>query len=308
LRIRTIKPEFTQDEELSSLSAECHVLAGGLLCYADDDGYFNANPGLVKAAVFPVRETSVSIPVMLQELSRIEYVKFGTAPDGKRYGLIRNFTKHQVINHKRDSVIKKLQLVWDDSGNTPVALPDDSLQPHQPAREEGSTPPVTLRPEGKGREWKGMEGEAEERPRTDQHPAEIITPDQTALPEPAGGLHPNQYATRLLEEIRFPVVPQNIRAVAAAIECESRSMGMVAAFEFVLECTKFAIFEEHEINSFFFTDGKYRPERRNNTNARQVSAAAQRTNNTRRALIEAVTKRAAEADRRDSAKRQNGAQ
>jgi DNA replication protein DnaT len=158
MRIRTIKPEFTQDEELSSLSAECHLLAGGLLCYADDDGYFNANPGLVKAAVFPVRETSVSIPVMLLELSRIEYVKFGTAPDGKRYGLIRNFSKHQVINHKKDSVIKKLQIVWDESGTTTVVLPDDSNHQTKPATEQGSTPPVTLRPEGNGREWKGMEG------------------------------------------------------------------------------------------------------------------------------------------------------
>ena len=166
MRIRTIKPEFTQDEELSSLSAECHLLAGGLLCYADDDGYFNANPGLVKAAIFPVRETSVSIPVMLLELSRIEYVKFCTAPDGKRYGLIRNFTKHQVINHKKPSVIKTLKLVWDDSGNTTVTLPDSSTKPPQPTQEEDSTAPVTLPPEGKGREWKGMEGEAERRPPT----------------------------------------------------------------------------------------------------------------------------------------------
>jgi hypothetical protein len=34
-------------------------------------------------------------------------------------------------------------------------------------------------------------------------------------------LHPNQYETKLLEEINFPIVPINIRAVAAAIECET---------------------------------------------------------------------------------------
>jgi DNA replication protein DnaT len=116
LRIRTIKPEFTQDEELSSLPAECHLLASGLLCYADDDGYFNANPGLVKAAVFPVRETSMTIPDMLQELSRIEYAQFGTAPDGKRYGLVRNFTKHQVISHKEEQCY---QAVSDCMGSFP---------------------------------------------------------------------------------------------------------------------------------------------------------------------------------------------
>jgi hypothetical protein len=52
-------------------------------------------------------------------------------------------------------------------------------------------------------------------------------------------------------------------------------MGMVAAYEFVLEYIKFAMFEEYEMNTFFFTDGKYRPERRN-SNGRQISAAASR--------------------------------
>jgi hypothetical protein len=54
-------------------------------------------------------------------------------------------------------------------------------------------------------------------------------------------LHPNQYATRLLEEINFPIVPSNIRAVAAAIECEARTMSVMSAYEFVLECTRYAI-------------------------------------------------------------------
>jgi hypothetical protein len=100
-------------------------------------------------------------------------------------------------------------------------------------------------------------------PQNIQHPPEIIPPrksrsDSETSPvtehvtnvtsdvtlETPDGLHPNQYATRLLEEIRFPVVASNIRAVAAAIECEAKTMGLVAAYEFVLECTKFAIFEE----------------------------------------------------------------
>src|SRR5580698_189726 len=64
---------------------------------------------------------------------------------------------------------------------------------------------------------------------------EVIPPDQTLLvDEIPDRLHPNQYATRLLEEIRFPVVANNIRAVAAAIDCEAKAMGLVAAYEFVL--------------------------------------------------------------------------
>jgi hypothetical protein len=94
-------------------------------------------------------------------------------------------------------------------------------------------------------------------------------------------LHSIQYATRLLEEINFLIVPNNIRAVAAAIEYEAKTMDVMSAYEFVLEGTRYAMFEECEINAVFFTDRKYRPERRN-SNGRQVSAQAKRTGNTQR--------------------------
>jgi hypothetical protein len=51
--------------------------------------------------------------------------------------------------------------------------------------------------------------------------------------ETQDGLHSNQYATRLLKQIRFPIIPQNIRAAASAIECEGRAgMPTVSAYEF----------------------------------------------------------------------------
>ena len=53
-RIRTIKPEFWRHEDLSALPADTHMLAAALLNYADDEGYFNANPKLVEAECFPV--------------------------------------------------------------------------------------------------------------------------------------------------------------------------------------------------------------------------------------------------------------
>ena len=60
-RIRTIKPEFWAHEDLSELPEATHMLAAALLNYADDEGYFNANPMLIKAACSPLREPSVSI-------------------------------------------------------------------------------------------------------------------------------------------------------------------------------------------------------------------------------------------------------
>ena len=107
-RIRTIKPEFWTDEDLSEVSEAACLLAIGLLNYADDEGYFNANPKLIKATVFPIREQSGSIPVLMHELSSVGYISMFSGPDGKIYGLVNNFVKHQVINKAKKSIIKEL--------------------------------------------------------------------------------------------------------------------------------------------------------------------------------------------------------
>ncbi|HAK2208012.1 TPA: primosomal protein [Salmonella enterica] len=109
-RIRTIKPEFWTDEDMSLVSDSACLLAIGLMNYADDEGYFNANPLLIKAAIFPIRETSHTIPVLLQELSKCGYIEHFSDKNGRLYGRIVNFTKHQVINKKKDSKIKELEL------------------------------------------------------------------------------------------------------------------------------------------------------------------------------------------------------
>lgn len=97
-RIRTIKPEFWTDEDMAEVSEPACLLAIGLLNYADDEGYFNANPKLIKAAVFPIREPSVPIPVLIRELSNCGYLSMFSTPDGKHFGVITNFLKHQVVN------------------------------------------------------------------------------------------------------------------------------------------------------------------------------------------------------------------
>lgn len=139
-RIRTIKPDFFSNEGMSTVSSEAQILAAGLLCMADDEGYFNANPGLVKAAVFPLRELTETFPGMFSELSGIGYVRFGTTKDGKRWGHIVKFCDHQKISHPSPSKIKDLEIAWEDSSN-PL--------------EASVKPPPSLRPERKGKERKG---------------------------------------------------------------------------------------------------------------------------------------------------------
>ena len=138
-RIRTIKPEFWEHEDLSELPEATHMLAAALLNYADDEGYFNANPMLIKAACSPLREPSVSIPESLTLLSNTGYIRLGVAPDGKRYGHVVAFLVHQRVNRPTPSKIKTLEIAWEESGIAHPQLTEPSP------------------PEGKGRERKGKE-------------------------------------------------------------------------------------------------------------------------------------------------------
>ncbi|NIL23512.1 hypothetical protein HB991_13455 [Yersinia mollaretii] len=129
-RIRTIKPEFWTDEDMAEVSEAACLLAIGLLNYADDEGYFNANPKLIKAAVFPIREPSRSIPVMLQELSKQGYLTLFSTSDNKHFGVISNFAKHQVVNKPRPSKIKGLDMLpynyGSDTGGLPLGMDQGS--------------------------------------------------------------------------------------------------------------------------------------------------------------------------------------
>ncbi|HCQ8431081.1 hypothetical protein SK92_00284 [Klebsiella oxytoca] len=122
-RIRTIKPEFWTDEDMAEVSEPACLLAIGLLNYADDEGYFNANPKLIKAAVFPIREPSIPITVLIRELSNCGYLSIFSTPDGKHFGLINNFLKHQVVNKAKESKIKALNLLPYNYGTEQVLVP-----------------------------------------------------------------------------------------------------------------------------------------------------------------------------------------
>lgn len=126
-RIRTIKPEFWKNERLSELPEAAHMLAAALLNYADDEGYFNANPKLIQGECFPLRELSVSIPDGLTQLADDGYLRLGKGADGKRYGHIVHFSDHQKINRPTASKIKAMQVSWEDAGITHAQLTESSL-------------------------------------------------------------------------------------------------------------------------------------------------------------------------------------
>ena len=130
-RIRTVKPGYWTDEELATVSETAFLLGIALLNYSDDEGYFKANPALVKAACFPLRETSVTVPVALQELSAIGYIVLGKGQDGKAVGRVAHFDKHQRVNKPTPSTLKagfepNQEPVTEHSGSPTGILPEPS--------------------------------------------------------------------------------------------------------------------------------------------------------------------------------------
>ena len=135
-RIRTIKPEFWANEGLSALPEATHLLAAALLNYADDEGYFNANPKLVEAACSPLREPSVRIHESLVSLHRVGYIRLGVGADGKRYGHVVHFVDHQRVSHPTPSKIATISITWDYENEDFVRPPENFVNPPESLRPE----------------------------------------------------------------------------------------------------------------------------------------------------------------------------
>ena len=163
MRIRTIKPEFWGHETLAATHPLTRLLAIGLLNYADDEGYFNAHPDLITSALFPytvaIPDKAWSVPIGVQTLQNIDFLTLYTGTDGRTYGHINNFTRHQVINKPKPSKIKPLctykegDLVLlsesgSDTGHLPAGTGKGNREKEQGGgnRESTPTPPASLVP------------------------------------------------------------------------------------------------------------------------------------------------------------------
>lgn len=106
-RIRTIKPEFWQNEQLASVSLHARLLAIALLNFSDDEGYFLGNSALVRASCFPFDDDSSNVRRSLDELSKIGYVELRDC-SGKVVGRVCNFGAHQKIDRPQKSKLSSL--------------------------------------------------------------------------------------------------------------------------------------------------------------------------------------------------------
>lgn len=100
-RIRTIKPEFWEDEKIAQLTLPCRLFFIGCWNFADDFGVMKGNATLLKSWIFPYDEDLrvsevrkwIDALVNAQMLVPISY-------QNESYYIIRTFRNHQVLDKR----------------------------------------------------------------------------------------------------------------------------------------------------------------------------------------------------------------
>ena len=151
-RIRTIKPEFWEDEKLAKLPVYARLLFIGTWNFADDNGALLANPVLMKSHIFPYEDIGISTISEWIDMLVENGMLIRTTYNGKDYLVIRKFLIHQKINRKSIRINIPLPVVLkviDEYNKTHGVLTESSLQ----EREQGI---------GKRNDGTGMEEEMKE--------------------------------------------------------------------------------------------------------------------------------------------------
>lgn len=124
-RIRSLKPEWLEDEALIGCSDAARVASAALLLLADDHGNGRGSDRYLGAQIFP-GETLAKIREALASLVAIRYVGFYEV-DGQTYFAIRNWQKHQKVDKPgKPRVPKPLDDFRESLAKIPVTLASSS--------------------------------------------------------------------------------------------------------------------------------------------------------------------------------------
>lgn len=167
-RIRSIKPEWLDDEKMSRASPEARVLSVALICMADDYGRGRFDVAKVAVRVFPPSGDSPddvvkSLETLRRascELSAEEFGYFRTyRVRGQTYYEITNWEEHQKVQHP--SKTGQMPPPPDGEGcsrDSPETLMRDSCESHSRARGRDPGPGPGPGPEGVQGEGPTLDG------------------------------------------------------------------------------------------------------------------------------------------------------
>jgi hypothetical protein len=99
-RIRTIKPEAFESEDLASVSVTAERTFFGLLTLADDSGRFRDHPAIIAGRLWALRaeHTAAHVARDLEQLSTAGLICRYTGCDGRTYLHIVTWERHQKID------------------------------------------------------------------------------------------------------------------------------------------------------------------------------------------------------------------
>jgi hypothetical protein len=198
-RIRTIKPDLWQDEAIGEISLEARLTFVGLITQADDHGRLKGSPKLVKAWVFPYDETPLrKVSEWLRELHESGLI-ICFKVEGRDFIELPSWKKHQRVSHPTDSALPSHSEA--DSTVTPEHSGGFRKPPEEPCRE------------GKGREGRGGEREADSSGKPSEFDSWLAHYRQTTGKESVRGSKPARtaFAARLkdgysLEDLKAATV------------------------------------------------------------------------------------------------------
>ncbi|MFG3348714.1 hypothetical protein ACGF1Z_27110 [Streptomyces sp. NPDC048018] len=99
-RIRTIKPEAFESEDLAAVGVTAMVTFFGLLTQADDSGRFRDHPAIIAGRLWALRadHTPAHVAIDLQQLAQAGLICRYTGCDGNAYLHVVTWEKHQKID------------------------------------------------------------------------------------------------------------------------------------------------------------------------------------------------------------------
>ncbi len=144
-RIRTIKPEFWEDEKIGKLPIPCRLFFIGCWNFADDFGVIKGNAALLKSQIFPydenlrVSEIKKWIDSLVDARMLVPIIHAEES-----YYFIRTFRSHQILDKRYDKsyigkeIAKDLinRALNDNDVNTTSTLRDNDVNTTEEKEEE----------------------------------------------------------------------------------------------------------------------------------------------------------------------------